>query len=151
MHCFTFSEGLWACHGGPCNLYIYIKLHIYKTSNNKTATVTTDTESFNYIGMSEPPLRYRVASHYYSFKTSNNKTVLSEKIKYIKSQNKNFDLRFRIIENKKSYVPETKRCELCIAEKFQIIYSNMENILNKKSEIISKCRHKWKYKLGAIG
>ena len=101
--------------------------------------------------MSAPPLRLRVATHAYSFKTPQNQTVLSEKVKTLQAQNTEYNVQFRVIENKKPYMPESKRCELCIAEKYHILYNNMENKINKKSEIISKCRHKRKFKLGANG
>ena len=40
----------------------------------------------------------------------------------------------------------TKRCHLCLYEKYAIIkYSDPENLLNKRSEIISKCPHQRKF------
>ena len=36
----------------------------------------------------------------------------------------------------------SKKCILCLQEKFEIItHLDQENLLNKKSELISKCRH----------
>ena len=93
----------------------------------------------------------RVATHKQSFKTSNNQSVLSEKVKQIQNQNIEFNVTFKVLENRSSYKPESKRCELCIAEKFHIIYSKLENILNKKNEVISKCQHRSKFKLATNG
>ena len=47
------------------------------------------------------------------------------------------------------YKPETKRCGLCTAEIYHILYGGYENLLNSKNEINNKCRHKNKYKIGA--
>ena len=122
-----------------------------RPNNIYNAKVNTNTTEYNYIGMSAPPLRLRVATHKHSFNTSNNQTVLSEKVKEIQNQNIEYNVTFKLLENRSSYKPESKRCELCIAEKFHIIYSNLENILNKKNEIISKCRHRSKFKLATNG
>ena len=101
--------------------------------------------------MSEPPLRYRVATHKHSFKHDRNGTTLCEKVKELKSKEIEAKVTFSILEQKPAYSPETKRCQLCTAEKYNIIYSELENKLNKKTEIIGKCRHKTKFKLAANG
>ena len=40
-----------------------------------------------------------------------------------------------------------KRCDLCLTEKVMIITANPDRILNKRSELISKCRHENKFYL----
>ena len=49
-------------------------------------------------------------------------------------------------EKTKTYSPVTKRCILYLSEKFYILFSK-ERVLNKRNEIISKCRHENKHKL----
>ena len=40
------------------------------------------------------------------------------------------------------------RCKLCLEEKIQIMtYSEPEKLLNKRCELIARCRHKTKFKL----
>ena len=46
--------------------------------------------------------------------------------------------------------PPTKRkgpCQLCLNEKLIILEHKENNLLNKRNELISKCRHKNKFKL----
>ena len=43
------------------------------------------------------------------------------------------------------YTPESKRCLLCLAEKFEIANYPGDNLLNKRSEIVAKCRHRRKH------
>ena len=50
----------------------------------------------------------------------------------------------------KSYNPTSKRCNLCLTEKLEILYDPDKNLLNKISEIISQCRHKNKYRLKTL-
>ena len=39
------------------------------------------------------------------------------------------------------YAKKTRRCMLCLAEKFEIANYPDDNILNKRTEVIAKCRH----------
>ena len=87
--------------------------------------------------MSAPPLRLRVATHFQSFKTQNNQTELSGKVKELEKSGTKYTIKFKLIENKKAYKPESKRCQLCNAESYHILFGNFENLLNKESKIIS--------------
>ena len=40
------------------------------------------------------------------------------------------------------YNYNSKKCHLCLNEKLEIALYEGENLLNKKTELISKCRHK---------
>ena len=46
-----------------------------------------------------------------------------------------------------AYNPQSKRCSLCLNEKFEILEDKENNLLIKKSEVISKCLHQQKYML----
>ena len=46
----------------------------------------------------------------------------------------------------KSYNPTSKPCNLCLREKLEILDDPNKNLLNKRSETISQCRHKNKYR-----
>ena len=54
---------------------------------------------------------------------------------------------WRILKNAKAYTPESKRCLLCLNEKFEIANYHDKNLLNKRAEIIAKCRHRRKHLL----
>ena len=45
------------------------------------------------------------------------------------------------------YNPQSKRCFLCLNEKLELLEDKENNLLNKKSEVISKCRYQNKYVL----
>ena len=47
------------------------------------------------------------------------------------------------------YNVNTKWCLLCLNEKLQITIYRENNMLNKRTEIISKCRHRNKYALAS--
>ena len=117
---------------------------IAKVSNNK------NNEERSYVGLNERTFQDRLYKHRNSLRhhTKANATELSTYI---------WDLRYRKIEEVNHRVvnfvkPPTltsgsKTCNLCPSEKFHIIYHNKENLLNKRSEILSTCRHRNKFLL----
>ena len=40
-----------------------------------------------------------------------------------------------------AFNPQSKRCSLCLNMKLEILEDKENNLLSKKSEVISKCRH----------
>ena len=78
-------------------------------------------------------------------------------IKMIRNYQKNFGKSKGAMEHQKlhgklsEYVPLTnpnsKRCLLCLNEKYKIATYKGNNLLNKRTEIINTCRHRSKYKL----
>ena len=67
---------------------------------------------------------------------------LSNKYWNIISANKISNTSWEILGTPKSYNQSFKRCLLCLNEKLAIALHKDDNMLNKKSEIISKCRHR---------
>ena len=59
----------------------------------------------------------------------------------MKSQGIILKIKWRIVKKGNSVV-SSNYCKLCLTEKFDIIESlDNKNLLNKKSELVSKCRH----------
>ena len=57
-------------------------------------------------------------------------------------------LKWSIVKSIPGYSNISKRCLLCLHEKYEIInYPNQEELLNKGSELISECCHSNKYLL----
>ena len=81
-----------------------------------------------------------------TFKLSNS-TELSKDIWQLKDININFTTKWSIIARARPYNNSSKRCDLCLAEKLYIIKHSNNNLLNKRSELISKCRHENKFYL----
>ena len=147
------------CRGDsvPCPLdgHCLIQSIVYK------ATVTTNQPNLKertYHGMTEGHFKNRWYGHKHDY-THKEKygTTLSRyiwKIKDIKANlNENskksfkWNVRWEIKEQAASYKPGSKDCKLCIAEKFHILNEEDSKSLNVRSELLSKCRHKAKWKL----
>jgi len=76
-----------------------------------------------------------------------NSTTLSKEYWKLKDNNDNPSVTWRIIRHKRSYTPEANNCPLCLHEKYEIANYPGKNLINKRTEIISKCRHRRKFLL----
>ena len=101
-----------------------------------------------YIGLTSTTFKERIYNHHQDFKNdSKHSTELSNFIWKLKRRNEPFDIEWSIVQRANSYNPATKRCNLCIAEKFHIMRAPRLSSLNKRSELYCMCIHKKKFKL----
>ena len=93
--------------------------------------------------------KYRYANHKKSFNHEKYKTdtELSKEVWELKDINGNPDVKWNIFGKFSAYNPASHRCNLCLNEKLEISIHKEDNLLNKRSEVISQCRHKNKFKL----
>ena len=103
----------------------------------------------HYIGLTEHTFKDRIYKYNNSFKyeSKSNSTELSNFRWGKKKENINVDLDWNILDKAKSYSPASKKCMLCLTEKYHIIFST-KNLLNKRNELVTKCRHENKFYLG---
>ena len=105
------------------------------------ATVTPDQgETETYVGLTDTAFKTRLANHKQSFEEESlkNQTELSKYIWNLKSRGRKFIITWRILGRARSYSNTTKRCGLCLLEKFFIIrYAH--------SELGVGCRHATKF------
>ena len=74
-------------------------------------------------------------------------TELSSKYWNIISANKTSEISWQIFGTLRSYNQSSKLCNLCLNEKLIIALHGNDNMLNNRSEVISKCRYRNKYML----
>ena len=119
------------------------------------ATISSDIPNYSdkiYKGITRLPFKTRDRNHKKSFNHPRykNDTELSKEVWNVKSKEKNYMIKWKMIKQYPDYNPATKRCLLCINEKLHILEHKDDNILNKRSEIISKCRHQNRHKLKTL-
>ena len=102
-----------------------------------------------YLGSCETTFKDRFGNHKKSFNhlKHKNDTELSKEFWEIKKRNGTPKITWKIIRICPSYNPNSKRCLLCLNEKYEIATYKGNNLLNKRTEIINTCRHRSKYKL----
>jgi hypothetical protein len=108
---------------------------------------STQDNGVNYIGLTEHTFKDRWYKHKNSFQYESkaNSTELSKYIWEIKNKGfSNPTLTWKIIDKAEPFKPGKKLCNLCLTEKYHIITSSLK-LLNKRNELISKCRHENKF------
>ena len=102
-----------------------------------------------YKGITAPQFKIRYGNHLKSFNNTKykNETELSKETWRLRDKGADYDIKWKIIRQHATYNPVSQRCALCLNEKLEILESRGQNSLNKRSEIVSTCRHKLKYML----
>ena len=100
-----------------------------------------------YVGLTATEFKARFRNHQVSFnnETRKNDTELGKHIWQLKSKEQHFTIKWKILAKAKPYSNLTKRCNLCTAEKHFIITKPELATLNRRSELISTCRHRRKF------
>jgi hypothetical protein len=103
--------------------------------------------------MTATTFKKRYDNHTSSFrhKKDSNKTELSKHIWTLKENNQDYIIEWSVLQHAISYTGESKRCNLCLEEKFCILKDkNKDNLLNKRSEIFGKCCHKNRFQVNKV-
>ena len=100
--------------------------------------------SETYIVLTETDFKTRHRNHTASFRHAKHKnsTELSKHIWTLKNDNIDYSISWRVLSSNSPYNSSSKRCNLCLKEKFLIIYRPDLSSLNKRNELVSSCRHR---------
>ena len=137
-------------NGPPCPLggECQVKSIVYK------ATVTTKEDSpiiKTYHGMTGGDFKSRFSGHKHDMKNRDKYgTTLSRHIWRLRDMGIRFEIKWEIKEKAQKYNPGGKDCKLCSAEKYHILMEDDKRSLNVRSELLSKCRHRAKWKLDKL-
>ena len=114
----------------------------------KAATPKITNDYLHYIGLTENTSKDRLYKHKNSFRyeSKKNATELSNLVWENKHANTETSLECKILDKAKSYEPGSRKCMLCLTEKYRILFSKL-NLLNLRSELVTKCRHENKFYL----
>ena len=103
----------------------------------------TDGTTNTYIGLTSTTFKARLGVHKNSFKDPDaNQTSLSNHIWDLKSKKMDHSVTWKLVDRGKPFSPVSGKCQLCIKEKFYILFHPEMASLNSKSEIYANCRHK---------
>ena len=109
------------------------------------ATVTQENLDKNtYIGLTAQTFKKRLNKHNFDFRHIENRTEtkLSGHIWDLKESNIKFDIKWKVLDRAKPFSPISETCNLCIREKFYIVYKSELGTLNHRDEMKTNCRHK---------
>ena len=129
------------CRGGPVNCMLGGQC---QTTNlvYKCTVSAPGRDNKHYIGLTSNTFKERYGSHKSSLTHEKNahKTTLSAYIWKVRSEGATPSLSWSIVKRAPAYSKETGTCQLCLHEKTTILLAEQQNSLNKRNEIISKCR-----------
>ena len=105
-----------------------------------------------YNGSTSSPFKTRYSGHQTSFRHERyeNETELSKLIWRLKRKNINYTISWGITTRAQPYKCGSRRCDLCLAEKVVIARCRHPGMINKRTELLAKCRHRNKYLLSEI-
>ena len=102
-----------------------------------------------YIGLTGGTFKQRYSNHLSSFRHERYKdaTELSKHVWDLKTKGQDFSISWSIIRQTPATTASSKRCALCLTEKLCIATADHSSLLNTRSELVSKCRHRDKFSL----
>ena len=112
------------------------------------ATVTTETATETYVGLATD-FKERYRNQKTSFQHSNrrNERELSTYVWNLQDTKKPFKIKWKILKKCKPYSNITKKCSLCLNEKYKIICKKQLCSLNRRNKLASSCPHRNRYVL----
>ena len=133
----------------PLNGYCLLENILY------IATIKSDKKNYqprNYKEISEKTFEKRYKNHKKSSNVNRYKNDMKLSVEHwnLKAGNYNPKVTWAVKNQFSAYNPHSKRCSLCLNEKFEILEDKEKNLLNEKSEVMSKCRHQNKYMLWTL-
>ena len=138
------------CRGGiqncPAQGMCETQCVVYRATVTDTTVGTRET----YTGVTGQSFKKRWSGHktdsrYEKYRHS---TTLSGHLWELKDQGRNFKIDWAIIEKGRDFNPITGKCDICLKEKFHIIYNRPGSSLNKREEIFNTCRHRKRKLIG---
>ena len=109
------------------------------------AAVTTDNGNTEYYtGLTGNKFKERYSGHKTSFNHQKymHKTTLSTHIWKLKNENTNFTTNWSLVDRATKFNPTTRKCRLCLKEKWYIMFKPQTATLNERSEFFTVCRHR---------
>ena len=116
------------------------------------AEVTTPESKEPYIDLCETTFKERYRNHTCSFRNERNRNVteLSKHTWDLKDRKLNYEIKWSKVKQARSYSNISKKCNLCLWEKFFIIYKPEMSTLNHRNELTSTCRYSKKFLLNTV-
>ena len=105
-------------------------------------------DSEYYVGHTEPFFKGRFNDHNTSFRYVwyKTKSKLATHVWNLKEEGKTPVIKWSILKKTTPYRAGSKKCNICLWEKYFIINGD-EKMINKKDELLGKCKHRDKFLL----
>ena len=122
------------------------------TGSHENPEISTTPRDNVYHGIAAGLFKPRYRNHLKAFNNRiyEHDTKLSEYIWKLKDKNIDYTVKWEIVSHAAPYKAGSNRCNLCVSEKVVIARCNDKGLLNKRTELLNKCRHKNKFMLSSV-
>ena len=122
---------------------------VYRTTIVETLSGNTET----YTGVTGNFFKIRWDGHKYDCRHEKQRlsSKLSSHIWDLKDKQISYEIKWSLIDRSTPYNPTTRKCRICLKEKYQIMYNRDGSTLNKRQEIFNTCRHRTQKLLANVG
>ena len=105
-----------------------------------------------YHGLTEGPFKTRYYNHTRSFRAAacRRETELSKYIWDLRDSGLDGEVKWEISQRTAPYKCGTRRCDLCLTEKMIIALTDPNISLNRRSKLVSTCRHRAKFSCSKV-
>ena len=133
------------CRGGPNSCPVKGACQTQGVVYQATVVREDQGKTETYTGLTSRHFKDRLYEHTQDFNNEKRTgTTLSNHIWKLKNQKINHTISWKILARSKPFNPATRKCNLCIREKYYIIFKPEGATLNSRSELFSTCRHRKK-------
>ena len=105
-----------------------------------------------YYGLTEGAFKTRFNNHTRSFRVEDQRRVteLSKHMWELRDLGLEGEVRWEIAQRAAPYKCGSRKCDLCLTEKMVIATADPTTMLNKRSELVSTCRHRAKFRCDKV-
>ena len=134
------------CMGGPATCPVQGRCQSESVVYRATVTETANGNVETYTGVTGNKFKERFNSHKSDFRHEKNRhnTTLANHIWNLKNAGTDHQVKWSLVDRAGSFNPTTRKCRVCLKEKYHILYNQTGSSLNKRNEIFNTCRHRTK-------
>ena len=130
--------------GGPTSCPVQGQCKASGVVCQATVTELPSGKKETYTGVTGRAFKDRLYEHWTDANTEKERanTALSTHIWSLKDKNSDYEVTWKLKYRGADYNPLTKKCRICLKEKYFIMHDRGGSTLNKRSEVFHTCPHK---------
>ena len=138
------QQGGCNCRGGPLVCPLQGNCQARAVVYRATVTESGSGKIETYTGVTGGTFKKRWDGHNSTFKNEKYRTntTLANHIWQLKNENKQYEVKWSLIDKGKIFNPTTRKCRVCLKEKKHILYNQIGSSLNRRTEIFNTCMHR---------
>ena len=140
------------CVDGPDKCPVQGKCKSTAVVYSACVTETQSGKVETYTGLTCRTFKTRFNEHNNNMSNpgDRSKSKLRAHIWDLKDKEINYEVKWNLLDRAPVFNPITKKCRLCLKEKFWIMYRKDSSSLNKRNEVFNTCKHRTQFWAGTF-